>query len=61
MVDELGQEWTEDEKLCWVTEATEDVPTKVCLKEEEWRTLWTAHLLSAHLLLYLCRFQLLSY
>ena len=47
MVDELGEEWT-DEKLCRVTE---DVPTKVCLKEEEeWRTLWTAHLLSAHLL-----------
>ena len=38
MVDELGEEWT-DEKLCRVTE---DVPTKVCLKEEEWRTLWTA-------------------
>ena len=52
MVDELGEEWT-DEKLCRVTE---DVPTKVCLKEEEWRTLW-----KAHLLLYLCRFQLLSY
>ena len=29
MVDELGEEWT-DEKLCRVTE---DVPTKVCLKE----------------------------
>ena len=35
MVDELGEEWT-DEKLCRVTE---NVPTKVCLKEEEWRTL----------------------
>ena len=38
VVDELGEEWT-DEKLCRVTE---DVPTKFCLKEEEWRTLWTA-------------------
>ena len=59
-VDELGEEWT-DEKLCRVTE---DAPTKVCLKEEEWLTLWTAHLLSAHLLylsLSVSAFQLLSY
>ena len=59
MVDELGEEWT-DEKLRSGHGGTEDVPTKVCLKEEECRGP-CGRRTSYRISVAVSRFQLLSY